>query len=218
MEGLRFFWRSFCYLLSYGLLGFLTACSPNLSQGMPPPPNPITLATPSPAVSSELLKSVVMGQTIYVPVYSHIYYNNQNSVLNLAVTLSIRNTDLQQPLFIKSVRYYDTEGNLVKVYLDQIQRLGPLASTSFVVERQDTRGGSGANFIVEWISPTVMTEPIVEAIAIGTDSNQGISFTSTGKVIQDDRSSSGNLEEKGKSPTKIQSPAVLSPPVPGRDV
>lgn len=189
MKRLKFLWLSLCYLMFFLLLGGLTACHPHLGQEMTriPPANPTTLTALSPEISSQISKSVVMGQTIYVPVYSHIYYNNQTNILNLAVTLSIRNTDLQHPLFIKSVRYYDTEGNLVKVYLEQIQQLNPLASTSFVVERQDTRGGSGANFIVEWISPTPISEPIVEAIAIGTDSNQGISFTSTGKVIQDDR-------------------------------
>ncbi len=36
---------------------------------------------------------VVMGQTVYVPVYSHIYhYNSQEHVMNLSATLSIRNT------------------------------------------------------------------------------------------------------------------------------
>jgi hypothetical protein len=30
--------------------------------------------------------------------------------------------------------------------------LGSLASTDFVVERTDTSGGLGANFIVEWIA------------------------------------------------------------------
>jgi hypothetical protein len=42
----------------------------------------------------------------------------------------------------------------------------------------------GANFIVEWVASTEVSEPIVEAIMIGTDFQQGISFTSPGKVIK----------------------------------
>jgi len=51
---------------------------------------------------------VVMGQTLYVPIYSHIYhYNSQDQVMNLSATLSIRNTDLTNSIIITSVRYYD---------------------------------------------------------------------------------------------------------------
>lgn len=39
-------------------------------------------------------KKILTGQTIYVPVYSYIYhYDTQTQVINLATTLSIRNTD-----------------------------------------------------------------------------------------------------------------------------
>jgi spore germination protein YaaH len=48
---------------------------------------------------------VVMGQTVYVPIYSHIYhYNSQDHVMNLSATLSIRNTDLTNSIIITSVR------------------------------------------------------------------------------------------------------------------
>jgi hypothetical protein len=50
------------------------------------------------------------------------------------------------------VRYYNTEGKLIKQYLERPVELSPLASTNFIVERTDTSGGSGANFIVEWIA------------------------------------------------------------------
>lgn len=137
---------------------------------------------------------IVMGQTIYVPVYSHIYYQNQEKVLNLAATLSIRNTDLNKPMIITSVRYYDSNGKVVKQFLARPVQLGAMASTDFVVDSTDTSGGSGANFIVEWVAQTEISEPVVEAVMIGTESNRGISFVSTGKVIKsqnnDKRSSS----------------------------
>lgn len=127
---------------------------------------------------------IAMGQTIYVPVYSHIYYENQQKSFDLSVTLSIRNTDLTHSIIVTSVRYYDTKGKLVKQYLEQPVELDSLASTDFVVERTDTSGGSGANFIVEWIAQKTVSEPIVEAVMISAVSNQGISFISSGKVIK----------------------------------
>lgn len=127
---------------------------------------------------------IAMGQTIYVPVYSHIYYENQQNLFYLSATLSIRNTDMTHPIIITSVRYYDTQGKLIKQYLEQPVELSSLASMDFVVERTDTSGGSGANFIVEWIAETTVSEPVVEAVMISAVSNQGISFISSGKVIK----------------------------------
>lgn len=127
---------------------------------------------------------IATGQTIYVPVYSHLYYKDQQRILNLAATLSIRNTDLAQPMIITSVRYYDTAGKLVKEYLPRPVQLGALASTDVVIGLRDTSGGSGANFIVEWVAEKEISEPVVEAVMIGTESTQGISFLSPGKVIK----------------------------------
>src|SRR5687768_8682931 len=66
------------------------------------------------AVSLDKIK-VVMGQTVYVPIYSHIYhYNSQDQVMNLSATLSIRNTDLTNSIIITSVRYYNSDGKLIR--------------------------------------------------------------------------------------------------------
>lgn len=127
---------------------------------------------------------LAMSQTIYVPVYSHIYHQDRQEIFNLAATLSIRNTDLTNPIIITSVRYYDTNGKLVKQYLEQPIQLGALASTDFYVTRNDTSGGLGANFIVEWVAQTEISAPVVEAVIIGTDFQQGISFISPGRVIK----------------------------------
>lgn len=129
-------------------------------------------------------KSIVTGQTIYVPIYSHIYHEDEHKILNLAATLSIRNTDLSNPMIITSVRYYDSEGKLVRQYITQPVQLGAMASTDFVVARTDSSGGVGANFIVEWVAEKEIYEPVVEAVMIGTESSQGISFISTGRVIK----------------------------------
>lgn len=125
-----------------------------------------------------------LGHTLYVPVYSHIYSQNARSVINLTATLSIRNTDATQPIRISSVRYYDSDGNLVRTYVRDPVRLNPMASVDFVVDENDTSGGSGANFIVEWSSAQTVTEPVVEAVMISTASAMGISFTSPGRVLE----------------------------------
>lgn len=140
--------------------------------------------TPLPIVVVDPEK-VVMGQTVYVPIYSHIYrYNSQNRVLSLSATLSIRNTDSLNSIVITSVRYYDTDGQLLRQDIDHPVALKPLASTSLFVPTSDTRGGVGANFIVDWVAEKLVSEPVIEAVMISTSSSQGISFISPGKVIQ----------------------------------
>lgn len=129
-------------------------------------------------------EKVVAGQTIYVPVYSHIYFENKKNYLDLTATLSIRNTDLSHSLIITGVRYYDTNGRLVREYLKEPSELTALASVAFVVERTDSTGGSGANFIVEWVAEKRISEPVVEAVMISAESAQGISFISQGRVIK----------------------------------
>lgn len=132
---------------------------------------------------------IAMGQTIYVPVYSHIYHQDRQEIFNLAATLSIRNTDLTDPIIITSVRYFDSNGKLLKQYLEQPIQIDALASTAFYLNRNDTSGGVGANFIVEWVAQTEISQPVVEAVIIGTDFQQGISFISPGRVIKSQNNS-----------------------------
>ncbi len=124
------------------------------------------------------------GQQLYVPVYSHIYIGDKERPFNLAVTLSIRNTDPASGLRLTAVDYYDTEGRLVRSYLEGPRELGPLASIRYVVAEKDVEGGSGANFLVRWEAAKPINAPVVESVMIGAQSGQGISFTSQAREIR----------------------------------
>jgi len=125
------------------------------------------------------------GQTVYVPIYSHIYSGVKGRPFDLAATLSIRNTDPQYPITLVSVKYYDSDGKLVEDHiLKKPKQLDALVSARYVITEGDKTGGSGANFIVVWKSHQNVNPPIIEAVMIGTHSGQGISFTSRGQVIK----------------------------------
>lgn len=126
-----------------------------------------------------------IGQAVYVPVYSHIYQQDRQKTFNLTTTLSIRNADPYRPFELTKVSYYDSKGQIVQHYLDSARTIGPLASTSFVVEERDLRGGVGANFIVNWESEAPIIPPVIEAVNISTTQQQGISFLSVGRVLQE---------------------------------
>lgn len=123
------------------------------------------------------------GQTLYVPAYSHIYAGNRERAFLLTVTLSIRNIDPRHPITLTKVDYYETEGSLVTRYLKKPLTLNPMASLRYIVPEKDARGGSGANFIVTWNADHGVNPPITESIMIGTQTQQGISFTSRGREI-----------------------------------
>ena len=124
------------------------------------------------------------GQTIYVPVYSHIYSGDREHPFYLTATLSVRNTDPKHAITILSVDYYDSKGKLLKPYIENPVILKPLATNRYIIKESDKSGGSGANFIVKWKSDVKVNAPIVESIMIGTKTQQGISFISRGRVIQ----------------------------------
>lgn len=123
------------------------------------------------------------GQTIYVPAYSHIYSGSMERPFLLTVTLSIRNIDPKNKITITSADYYETQGQLLKKHIKTPVILKPLESLRYVIPEKDESGGSGANFMVEWKADKPVNPPIVESIMIGTQLQQGISFTSRGRVI-----------------------------------
>jgi hypothetical protein len=123
------------------------------------------------------------GQLIYVPAYSHIYSGDRERPFLLTVTLSIRNIDPEQQITITLVDYYETQGKLLKKYVDKPVKLSPLESLRYVIPERDKSGGSGANFLVEWQSDKLVNPPIIESIMIGTQNQQGVSFTSRGREI-----------------------------------
>lgn len=123
------------------------------------------------------------GQTLYVPVYSHIYSGDRERPIYLAVTVSIRNTDPAGSIQVTAVDYYDSDGKQLRRFLDKPITLAPMASTRYVVKESDKSGGSGANFLVHWQSIEPVNPPLTEGVMISTASQLGISFSTRGVPI-----------------------------------
>lgn len=160
-----------------GLLAIgLTACTPT-----EPPKDPsASLQT----VTLDSTVKPVAGQTVYVPIYSSVYTWDRQRTIELTATLSVRNTDANHKIILSSVNYYDDRGKLIRQYLEQPVELEAFATTNFVVNQQDTSGGAGAAFVVEWVAQTQVSNPVIEAVLINTSGNQGISLVSHGRVIK----------------------------------
>lgn len=150
----------------------------------------LSLSSVVPAATAEPLRTS-KGQTVYVPVYSHIWHGNLDGsgkpqTLLLSSMLSVRNTDPDTGLVIRSVRYYDTSGKMIREYTPVPAQLGPMASTDVFVEHKDNVGGTGANFIVEWSAAKPISAPIVEVVNAYFFGPHSLAFTSGGQVIAEE--------------------------------
>jgi Protein of unknown function (DUF3124) len=163
------------------------ALGASCDRGRPPHPftgHPETAARPGVVeIDPAAGPKPAVGQRVYVPAYSHIFTADDARPYNLAVTLSIRNTQDARPIVVTSVCYYDQDGRLVRHYVKRPLKLAPLASIDFFVKESDTSGGSSASFLVEWSAEQHVTEPVIEAVMIGTAGTQGISFVCPGRVL-----------------------------------
>jgi len=128
------------------------------------------------------LQKKTVGQVLYVPVYSHIYAEGGRPVL-LETTVSIRNVDPAHAITITSLKYYGTDGSFISDFTDHPVVLAPLATAEYLVEKKEIRGGSGANFLLEWHSEDRALPPLVEAVMVGTEQQRTLAFTSRAIVI-----------------------------------
>lgn len=124
------------------------------------------------------------GQLVYVPIYSSLYSQYEGNLLHLTAILSIRNISPKSEIIIKSINYFDTNGKLIKKFIDKAFSLGKMSTKDFVIAENDLEGGTGANFIVEWEAKQKVSIPIIEAIMLGNLGSKGFSFSSRGKEIE----------------------------------
>ena len=116
--------------------------------------------------------------SVYVPVYSHIYAESGASLIYLTATLSIRNTSFTDSFYVTDVIYYGSQGQVLKDYLDSTLHVKPMASIEFVVERTNSKGGAGANFVVKWGAFETGIQPIIQTLM--NEGSAGTSFITNG--------------------------------------
>jgi hypothetical protein len=150
-----------------------------------------TLLSTSTVFSAEEL---TQGQTLYVPIYSHIWYgdrigSDKTPAKNLVSALvSIRNTSLKTPIRVLSARYYSTEGKLLSEHIPKPVMINAMGTLELFVERKESEGGSGANFVIQWDSNTATNSPLVQAVhADIRGGSHAILFITSAHAIQPDK-------------------------------
>lgn len=116
----------------------------------------------------------------YLSIYSQIYSLSEHKTHNLTVTVSMRNTNMEDSVFIRSAQYYDTNGKLIRSYFEKPIYLKPMETVEIVIDEIDQEGGTGANFLFQWSSRENNNDPFFEGVMISTTSQQGLSFSTQG--------------------------------------
>ena len=133
-------------------------------------------------LKSGLQDSLKLGKT-YLSVYSQIYSTTEHRKHGLTVTVSMRNTNVNDTIYINSASYFDTEGSLIRTYFNQTIFLKPMETVEIVIDEMDDQGGTGANFMFDWAIKETSNEPLFEGVMISTSGQQGLSFSTQGKKI-----------------------------------
>ncbi|MDC6389905.1 DUF3124 domain-containing protein [Maribacter sp. PR1] len=121
--------------------------------------------------------------TTYLSVYSQIYSQTEHKTHDLTATVSIRNVNKADSVYINKAEYYNTKGNSIRTYFDKPIFIAPMETVEIVIDERDQEGGTGANFLFDWTIKPNSNDPIFEAIMISTSGQQGLSFTTQGKKI-----------------------------------
>ena len=120
----------------------------------------------------------------YLSVYSQIYSETEHKKHNLTTMVSLRNTSGQDTIYLLKAEYFDTHGKSVRTYFDKSIFLAPMGTTEIVIDESDTSGGTGSNFIIEWMIPKNCPEPLFEGLMNSMMGQQGLSFTTQSKRIK----------------------------------
>ena len=122
--------------------------------------------------------------TFYVPVYSSVSMSQGRLRTDFSVTLSVHNASETRPLVLKRIAYFDTSGKMVESYLKAPIALKPFSTIEIFIATSDVRGGTGANFIVDWAASGEIAEPAVEALMVGSVGPGHYAFISQGRPIR----------------------------------
>jgi hypothetical protein len=127
---------------------------------------------------------LAVSGSFYVPVYSSVSMAQGRLRADFSVTLSVHNASETRPLVLKRIAYFDTAGKMVESYLKSPVALKPFSTVEVSIATADVRGGTGANFVVDWAATGEIAEPVLEALMVGDVGAAHYAFISQGRPIK----------------------------------
>lgn len=132
-------------------------------------------------ISPKEQDSLVRGST-YLSVYSQIYSQTESKTVDLTATVSLRNLNHVDTIYVEKAIYYDTHGMAIRTYFNETIFIAPMETVEIIIDESDKDGGTGANFIFDWNVKPGSNKPVFEAVMISTY-GRGLSFSTEGIEI-----------------------------------
>ena len=129
-------------------------------------------------------EALTVSGAFYVPVYSSVAMSQGRLRADFSVTLSVHNASETRALVLKRIAYFDTAGRMVQSHLTSPIALKPFSTVEVFIAATDVRGGTGANFVVDWAAAGEIAEPAVEALMVGSVGPGHYAFISQGRPIR----------------------------------
>lgn len=135
------------------------------------------------AIDISKIDSLIFGQS-YLSVYSQMYSFTQHKKYNLTGMVSLRNVSESDTIYLTKADYFNTHGTKVRTYFDYPIFVLPMETLEIVIAQKDVEGGTGSNFLIDWVIPADCPEPLFEGVMNSIEGNQGVSFTTHAKKIK----------------------------------
>jgi hypothetical protein len=125
-------------------------------------------------------ENLAVSGAFHVPVYSSVSMSQGR----LRADVRSRSASETRPLILKRIAYFDTSGKMVESYLKSPVAPKPFATIEIFITANDVRGGTGANFVLDWAATDEIAEPAVEALMVGGGGAGHYAFINQGRPIR----------------------------------
>ena len=127
---------------------------------------------------------LVKGQTLYLPIATN--YMKDDVSFRVTAEVIIHNTDPDHAINLVKMDFYDTDGKLVKSYLQEPLKLNPASGRRFrVKDSVPDAAGAAAHFIIQWQADNKVVAPLVSGLLLGSRGTRGYAITTAPRIIRE---------------------------------
>jgi len=124
-------------------------------------------------------------EKVYLPVYPQDYLDMANKNINMVSSVHVENRSAIEPIYILSVNYYNSNGNLADRLIKKTVKIPPGETVQFILNKNLTDGSNGENVIVDWGCVTRCEKPDIYMEMIMNTTKGPVSIKDEGSIISD---------------------------------
>ena len=137
---------------------------------------------PSTVAFAQEARPLAKGQTLYLPIYSHMLYGNLGKSGKASTRIAVdpgQHSQYRHQALDAGARLPGISILQANCSANACRRptvVPPLGTLELFVELNDASGGSGANFIIKWDAEQPVNPPLVESLHVNMDGGKAVIF------------------------------------------